>query len=143
MEPDVPQYTPIQDLWTKGHLRSHVFNQQSAHDRDDRSIFKRDVCTQAFGGGWTASTCTPGNTLCCECPPKCRVNNRGLTSCRREQRARLSPMSNIPRLRLVLYGVVRSQPTFGTRSNLADGCVTVKRDAMSTSVRLPVASRVQ
>ncbi|THW59203.1 hypothetical protein D6D20_06667 [Aureobasidium pullulans] len=29
------------------------------------NIFRRDVCTDAFGTGWSSNTCTPGNTLCC------------------------------------------------------------------------------
>ncbi|CAD0110763.1 unnamed protein product, partial [Aureobasidium uvarum] len=32
---------------------------------DQPSILRRDVCMDAFGAGWLANTCTPGNTLCC------------------------------------------------------------------------------
>ena len=29
------------------------------------NLFRRDTCTDAFGDGWSANTCTPGNTVCC------------------------------------------------------------------------------
>lgn len=32
---------------------------------NEPNIFRRDVCTDAFGAGWLTNTCTPGNTLCC------------------------------------------------------------------------------
>ncbi|QIW99643.1 hypothetical protein AMS68_005161 [Peltaster fructicola] len=38
---------------------------QHRKTRDEDGIFRRDVCAQAFGAGWSTSTCTPGNTLCC------------------------------------------------------------------------------
>lgn len=41
------------------------YTEDSPHNYDS-GLFKRDACADAFGSGWSANTCTPGTTLCCE-----------------------------------------------------------------------------
>lgn len=51
--------------------KQHALRTANAeHPLREPNIFRRDVCTDAFGTGWSSNTCTPGNTLCCKlfCP---------------------------------------------------------------------------
>lgn len=61
-----PRATPGQQPLRVDALRqSRLFWDQTPNDLVGHHLFKRDACTQAFGAGWSGTTCLPGSTYCC------------------------------------------------------------------------------
>jgi len=65
--PPSSRATPGQQPQRVNALRqSRLFWDQTPNDLVSYHLFKRDACTQAFGAGWSGTTCLPGSTYCCE-----------------------------------------------------------------------------